>query len=560
MPKARDFAYSTGSAPSGSSKKGSVIVNRPTNGFVGTGLTWWGGPDETLGFVIAKSDPVARWNTRIGVNSNIGFKRSLLKSEQSFLDLVNNDYGQNFLLGEKAAEYLTNSSIWHSFLGSQLIIDQLFFDLDLNKSTSYSGSGTSWYDLSGSSYVSTITNGPGYDSTAKSLSFDGIDDYVFTGYDLSWNNTNSVSVELLINPATISGGNYGIIGKKYPDWEWAFYQYGSNLSLVYWNTGGGHTNDMDFSVYAFPDASRWYHVIYTWDHTTSTSKFYINGVLAGSKVSSNPSINQNRSNSVVVGGNTYVWADSYFRGGIQLVRFYHKALLESEVLLNYYKNNIVTTSLTHRWDFSNVVSYPRSGTLVRNLIGSVNGTLTNSPTYNSDSGGYLTFDGTNDYVELIGGNYAITLGDGNSPWTVNAWVKTTTTADSLGTGPILTNSSGGPVYSMMGINGGKMVYWVYPSNINSWKSFKGNITVNDGRWHLLTWVQKTGYQMDLYVDGNLDSTVSPTNAGNNNPIDRIGSSWAGYFAGSIGEVQINTRAFSLSEVNQHYESTSIRYN
>ena len=136
-----------------------------------------------------------------------------------------------------------------------------------------------------------------------------------------------------MNPSTISGGNYGIMGKMYPDWEWAFYQYSTNLYLVYWNTGGGHSNGMDFSVNAFPTANTWYHVAYTWDG--STSIFYVNGISLGSKAAVDASINQNRANNVMIGGHTYVWGDYYWNGKISNVNFYNRTLSSLEITQNY---------------------------------------------------------------------------------------------------------------------------------------------------------------------------------------------------------------------------------
>jgi hypothetical protein len=185
-------------------------------------------------------------------------------------------------------------------------------------------------DLSNTSTLN-ITNAT-FDNNAQ-IEFDGTNDYTNSGYDLSWNNASSASIELMVKPYTVSGGNYGIIGKEYPNWEWAFYQYNSLLALVYWDTGGSHSNGMDFSVNAFPTANVWYHLVYTWDG--STSIFYINGTALGSKTATNPAANQNRSNNVMIGGHTYVWADSYFNGKLDLVKFYNRNLTASEVLTNY---------------------------------------------------------------------------------------------------------------------------------------------------------------------------------------------------------------------------------
>lgn len=180
-----------------------------------------------------------------------------------------------------------------------------------------------------------------------------------------------------------------------------------------------------------------------------------------------------------------------------------------------------------------------------------NKTITaNSLTYAND--GTFSFNGSSDYLSMTN----TTLGNGNLPWTVSAWVKTTTTTNSLGQGSVLSNSSGGPVYSMMGVNNGKIVYWTYHSG---WYQSLGNITVNDGNWHMLTWVNYANYTMDMYVDGILDVNVSNSTSGNNNPVDRIGGSWAGYFPGSISAMQIYNQALTAPEVKQNFNATRGRY-
>jgi hypothetical protein len=60
--------------------------------------------------------------------------------------------------------------------------------------------------------------------------------------------------------------------------------------------------------------------------------------------------------------------------------------------------SIVTTGLILNYDISNASSYPGSGTTVTDLTGSSNATLYNSPTYTATGGGYLTFNGSNQYL------------------------------------------------------------------------------------------------------------------------------------------------------------------
>jgi len=57
MATARPFAYNTGSAIAGTEQVGDIAIGTPTSGFTSTGLIWWNGPDEDLGYVIAHTVP-----------------------------------------------------------------------------------------------------------------------------------------------------------------------------------------------------------------------------------------------------------------------------------------------------------------------------------------------------------------------------------------------------------------------------------------------------------------------------------------------------------------------
>jgi hypothetical protein len=65
--------------------------------------------------------------------------------------------------------------------------------------------------------------------------------------------------------------------------------------------------------------------------------------------------------------------------------------------------SVVTTGLQLYLDAGNASSYPGSGTTWTDLtVNGRNGTLTNGPTYSSDNGGSIVFDGTDDYVQCTG--------------------------------------------------------------------------------------------------------------------------------------------------------------
>ena len=82
--------------------------------------------------------------------------------------------------------------------------------------------------------------------------------------------------------------------------------------------------------------------------------------------------------------------------------------------------SIVTSNLVLCFDPANPKSYSGSGNTIYDLTGRIlPGALTNGPTYNSNLGGFLSFDGTNDYLAVPDSN----LLDLGANFTISAWIK-----------------------------------------------------------------------------------------------------------------------------------------
>jgi hypothetical protein len=80
------------------------------------GLKWWGGPDEDLGYVIAKTIPPNNQPTEVpGLTGDVAFNRSMVKTEASFLDIVKIAFGQTFGTGDDAKTWLNNNGYWTSW-------------------------------------------------------------------------------------------------------------------------------------------------------------------------------------------------------------------------------------------------------------------------------------------------------------------------------------------------------------------------------------------------------------------------------------------------------------
>ena len=210
--------------------------------------------------------------------------------------------------------------------------------LDAANIKSYPGSGTTWRDLSGNGRNGTLTNGPTFSSSnGGSLVFDGSDDYVSTTYDVSWNNTNSVTINFVIKPASLSG-NYPFLGKGPSNWEWQFLQNSGALQFVYWNTSGGHTNGPIPNIdNVFTSLTEWVYIDTVWNHVDNKLYFYKNASLINTTTWVDASINQNRTDGINIGGNIYQWSAQgrFWNGSFSGLKFYDRALTADEITQNF---------------------------------------------------------------------------------------------------------------------------------------------------------------------------------------------------------------------------------
>ena len=117
MPSNRPFAYNPShiSVP-GTVNFGDLCVGHPTVPFEDTGLVWWGGPDEDLGYVIAYSQPDGLHPTPIDITASVGFKRTP-NNDPAFVSFVNNYYGAGITTAAQAVTWLNDNGYWTNYSG-----------------------------------------------------------------------------------------------------------------------------------------------------------------------------------------------------------------------------------------------------------------------------------------------------------------------------------------------------------------------------------------------------------------------------------------------------------
>ena len=114
----RLFTYSA-TPISGASQSGNLAISTT---YI-PGYTWWGGPDENLGYVIAHEDSTVGVRTeRNGASvistNTVGFWRTATQSDAAFLSMFNGLFNQNYATASTAATWLNSNGYWTSYSNS----------------------------------------------------------------------------------------------------------------------------------------------------------------------------------------------------------------------------------------------------------------------------------------------------------------------------------------------------------------------------------------------------------------------------------------------------------
>jgi hypothetical protein len=224
------------------------------------------------------------------------------------------------------------------------------------------------------------------------------------------------------------------------------------------------------------------------------------------------------------------------------------------------RSKIATGSMLVNLDAAQLRSYPGSGTTWTDLSGNdANGTLTNGPTFNSGNGGYISFDGSNDRIDITKNLNNFTGGI-----TLEAWVYATTTTDfgriiELGNG-VRTNN-----IAMFRLNSSNFlgVFFQYPDGVNATLDIGVNNVYTLNTWHHFVFTAN-GTNWRLYKNGSQVAITTqsylPTNTTRAvNTIASTSGSYREYFGGRIPIVRVYGRALSATEVGQNYDATKLRF-
>ena len=132
MAISRAFAYNTGAAIVGLAQVGNLAISGTSFSGLTSSLSWYNGPDESLGYVIAYESP---GNTvpNSATFARVQFWRTSTQSDATFISLVqyiSNRHGspQNFTTGSSASSWLSSNGYWTNW-------ETLVFQAGLYKTT-----------------------------------------------------------------------------------------------------------------------------------------------------------------------------------------------------------------------------------------------------------------------------------------------------------------------------------------------------------------------------------------------------------------------------------------
>ena len=233
-----------------------------------------------------------------------------------------------------------------------------------------------------------------------------------------------------------------------------------------------------------------------------------------------------------------------------------------------YGPNIVTDGLVLCLDAADKNSYPGSGTTWYDLSGNGNdGTLTNGPTFSSDKGGTIVFDGANDYVSMP---HSATLKP-TVHITVSAWVYSSDWSSTTAQRFVSNTESAGMQLSWNEgsyVPSGHIGFLINLTTV-AYKSAYFAVSTLGAGWHYIVGTYDGRY-VKFYFDGNLvdteDAGATYTIHQHSSNSTFIGAEAATgatpsgqYFYGRIAGVKIYNRALSAKEISQNFNAQRSRF-
>ena len=203
-----------------------------------------------------------------------------------------------------------------------IVTSGLILNLDAGNLSSYSGSGTTWFDLSGNGNNATLVNGPTYSGVNGGVfNFNGTNQYASSPINVATSNHTIIAIARL----TGSGNNRRVIASSSVNY------------LMGWHGGGTDKYYANGWVYDGGGAAltTWICYAAVGNYSTDSWQLYKNGVALGTPNNAGA----NGPNGLIIGGDTIY--GEYSNCQVAVVLAYNRVLSAAEIQQNY---NALTVS------------------------------------------------------------------------------------------------------------------------------------------------------------------------------------------------------------------------
>lgn len=369
--------------------------------------------------------------------------------------------------------------------------NNLVYYLDAGNTQSYSGTGSSWYDLSTTRTATTLFNSPTYStSNGGYLVFDDVSSEYATAPNIG-SLTNWTVIAWVRFTKSLTGKISAVVCNEFDLVNKLNFSLGTNNSPTNYNLSVGFFDGAWRTTTGFaPQLNTWYHLAGTYDG--SVIRQYVDGVASGGTVNYSGTPQSGGSLRFMRRWDSTITSGNLFDGDLAVVQIYNKALSSTEIGNNY---QVLKSRYT-----SAVFTNPTAS------VGSAVQVVAQSP-FSGGGNSYQFFSGNaNSYLDF----------DASSDWALRTddftieWFQYTTTTSVPPYQRVFTVDD----YPSMDIGvsneGGTFYYWA-----NSSFRYSSSSAISTNTWQHWAIVRQSGTTR-VYRGGTLlGSSFSDTNDINN---------------------------------------------
>jgi hypothetical protein len=234
---------------------------------------------------------------------------------------------QNYIIGGLGTDYV-GQSMTFAGTNSSFPVPNSILNLDAGNSLSYSGTGTTWTDMSGGDHSGTLTNGPTYSSAdGGSIVFDGANDYVQCSGSLT---TSAATFLVWMKRDGPQDDFDGIMySRSAAATGLSFFGTTNRLSYTWNNAANTYTWNSGLTI---PD-STWCMVAVS--VTSTSAKAYLcqsSGITSATNTVSHTSTTLD---DIKLGYDDLIDTTRFFKGSIAVAMLYDRALSDAEITQNF---------------------------------------------------------------------------------------------------------------------------------------------------------------------------------------------------------------------------------